>query len=711
MNPFSAGEWIWSPNQSANQYVLFVKDFVLPHPTRSVGIRMGASYHYELYVNGVFVPRGPVHGDPQWCQYDDVVHQVPEGVDAIQVAIVVHHASDIHLHYLLPAPGGVIAEITVDDLVIGTDATWRCLDLAMWAQGVPPRGWALDYCEDYDAGLEPDGWASKVFAAGDTAMWTSAVPVPGADAIWAGYQSRMVPYLQRHFAAPVSLKAHRAPHLGPEEIGDISRHSDTEPLEAVTDFVGYEVDKVNVQSAKANAFTFDLGRECIGFYMVEVEAPAGTVFEISGAELLRDGRPWVFRKNTRYSVRYRSGGGRRTFVSFGWSGFRYLHVVIRGDTTGVRIHRAGCLVRQAALTLRRTYDGQDPELRRIFDLCRYTLEVGAQEHLVDCPTREQTQYWGDALHIADSLWVGFGERGYLEWYLEGFLHVPIRDNGQISSTYPGDHTALLDYSLIPVLGQRLYKVYTGGYYRPAETLDRALHLKQWYDDRLDDAGLVAFDYEAYASQDLRNFIDHPGIGWHNFPHPGIDRHGVSCPLNLFFYGFVRALAEIAASLERSEASGLTHQAEGLATAIRETFYDGLVFHDAVDGELQSSGTAWQTNALAVTFDVVTGDEATRAMRAMLDGYDTLCRCSPYFHFYFLPALRTTGLVQEGLELIKREWGAMPAGDATTTWEGFLGDEMDSLCHPWSTAPFLYLLGGESGGRGISESANGRMENG
>jgi hypothetical protein len=31
------------------------------------------------------------------------------------------------------------------------------------------------------------------------------------------------------------------------------------------------------------------------------------------------------------------------------------------------------------------------------------------------------------------------------------------------------------------------------------------------------------------------------------------------------------------------------------------------------------------------------------------------------------------------------------GSATTTWEGFLGDEKDSLCHPWSTAPFLYLI--------------------
>jgi hypothetical protein len=27
----------------------------------------------------------------------------------------------------------------------------------------------------------------------------------------------------------------------------------------------------------------------------------------------------------------------------------------------------------------------------------------------------------------------------------------------------------------------------------------------------------------------------------------------------------------------------------------------------------------------------------------------------------------------------------------TTWEGFAGDEKDTMCHPWSTAPFLHLI--------------------
>jgi hypothetical protein len=222
-------------------------------------------------------------------------------------------------------------------------------------------------------------------------------------------------------------------------------------------------------------------------------------------------------------------------------------------------------------------------------------------------------------------------------------------------------------------------------------MNRAMALKAWYDARLDETGLVSFDYETYAERGLRNFIDHPGIGWHNFPHPGIEREGVSCPLNVFYYVYVRTLSEIAAYLGRDDAGILVREAQHLAGAIVSTFYDGLVFHDAVKDGALSRGTSWQTNALAVYAGLITGDEATRALRTMLAGYDHLCRCSPYFYFYLLPALRKAGLVEEAIALIKREWGKMLARDATTTWESFAGDALDSLCHPWSTAPFLFVL--------------------
>ena len=689
-------QWIWSPYETDNQYVLFTRTLRLPEPdvppAGPLRIRITASHHYVLYLNGRYVARGPVHGDPAWCQYDDLQAEWPEGEERVSLAILVHHARGTHIASIIPSRGGLLVQIQYGDLQVVSDENWKCLDLPMWRQPVPQRGGALGYCEDYDARREPAGWENKRFADRDTAHWPAAVAVRDAEKIWGGYSSRMTPMLERHNTAPVAMRAWRAPGAGAEEIGDVSAYCDEEVLEPLGEWQAFSLEALEDALPEANALTFDLGEELVGHYMIGLEAPAGTVIEISGAELLRDGRPWIFRKGTRYSVRYTTRAGAQRFASFSWSGFRYLHVVIRGDARGVRLAQVGCLEKRAPLTLKQSLHSDDEELQRIFALCAHTLAVGAQEHLIDCPTREQAQYFGDAVFVAQNLWRGFGEPAYLQWYLECFLHAPLNEHGQLNCIYPGVHTTLLDYTLIPLIGQRFYHENRGVYYKPAETLARALRLKEWYDRHLNAAGLVDFDYETYAQRGLRNFIDHPGIGWHNFPHPGIDRDGTSCPLNMFFYGFLQILAEIATDLGRPERAALREQAERLGEAIRTTFYDGTVYHDAVRGGVLSAGTSWQTNALAVYWDLLRGEAATRALRAMLDGYDRLCRCSPYFYFYLLPAMDKAGLHEEAVELIKREWGAMLAAGATTTWESFLGDEKDSLCHPWSTAPFLYLLG-------------------
>jgi len=689
-------QWIWSAEETDNQYVLFCRALRNPDPEGPppgpLRVRITASYHYLLYVNGRFVARGPVHGDPAWCQYDDLQVAWPEGETRITVSVLVHHSRGTNIACIIPSRAGLLMQIEYGDSVLVTDEGWKCLDLPMWRQPVAERGWALDYCEDYDARLEPAGWADKHFTDREMARWPNAVRVPDADRVWGGYSPRLTPMLVRANAAPVAMRAWSAPEPGAADIADVSATCDTEPLRPVGEWQAFSLEAVAAALRQGNAITFDLGEELVGHYMLGLEAPAGLVVEISGAELLRDDRPWIFRKNTRYSVRYTTRQGMQHFASFSWSGFRYLHVVVRGRTDGVRIHQVGCLEKRAPLTFKQPIRAETEMLQRIADVCEHTLAVGAQEHLIDCPTREQAQYWGDAVFIAQSLWKGFGEPSYLQWYLECFLHVPINPNGQINCIYPGTHTTLLDYSLIPLIGQRFHKENRGTYYKPAETLSKALRLKEWYDSRLNAAGLVDLDYEVLAQQGLRNFIDHPGIGWHNFPHPGIDRHGTSCPLNLFYLGFLQTLADLAAHLGRPDRTSLSDQARRLAAAIRNTFYDGTVLHDAVSGGVLSGGTSWQTNGLAVYFDLLRGDEATRAMQAMLDGYDRLCRCSPYFHFYFLPALRKAGLHREALTLIAREWGPMIEAGATTTWETFLGDEKDSLCHPWSTAPLLYLMG-------------------
>ncbi len=698
---FAPARWVWAPaSNRPNQFVVFAR--TLPATNAPLQVRIGASQAYELYLDGQFVGRGPVTGSDVWRLFDEYRWAPANGARDIEVAIVALHEN--------PPPAatwtveaGVIASFESEGWKFGTDANWRVLALENWRACATKRGNVLGFCEDYDARLVPAGWDEKIFSPDEN--WANALEIELPNVDW---QARTTPYLKRRFVAPRTFWAWRAGESGAANVSEISQFCDEEPLQLAAPPRAFELGELNALLARgANAFTFDLGAEHLGFPALKVRAPRGTVFEISGAELLQSAeegaRPAIFRKGTRYSVRLTAGENLTDFVEWNWSGFRYLHVVVRGASCGasgnVRIERAGCLERKLDLprarplarALQREMESDD-ELKRIFDLCRRTLEVGVQEHLIDCPTREQLQYWGDAVFVAQSLWLGWGEASVLRFFLDCFIRVPLRSDGQICCVFPGQTAqVLLDYSLIPLIGQRFWRENTGEFYQPQETLEKSLALKRWYDARRDDDGLVSFDFELLKAQRLINFIDHPGLGWHNFPHRGIERHGTSAPLNLFLLGFVQTAAQIADASGDKRAASLARQAREMETALRRRFYDGRVFHDVEPNVAGEMATSWQTNALAVYFGVLRDDEARRALGAMLDGYEELCRPSPYFHFFFLPALRLAGMESEARALIKREWAPMLAGGATTAWEGFLGDEKDSRCHPWSTAPFQFLL--------------------
>jgi hypothetical protein len=228
---------------------------------------------------------------------------------------------------------------------------------------------------------------------------------------------------------------------------------------------------------------------------------------------------------------------------------------------------------------------------------------------------------------------------------------------------------------------------------------KALQLKEWFDSNVDDRGVIDFDFDEYYKMGLRNFVDHPGLGMHDADHVGIDRNGASFPLNTFFLLYLEELSVLAGEADLdAEAKAAAEQARSLRVNLRRIFFDGEVVHDSEKrregdkGERLSEGTSWQANSLAVVAGVVEPEKARSVMTRMIDGYDTLCRCTPYFHFFFLPALHIAGMDEEARSIIVREWGKMIDGGATSTWETFLGNEKDSLCHPWGISPLLYLLG-------------------
>jgi hypothetical protein len=88
---------------------------------------------------------------------------------------------------------------------------------------------------------------------------------------------------------------------------------------------------------------------------------------------------------------------------------------------------------------------------------------------------------------------------------------------------------------------------------------------------------------------------------------------------------------------------------------------------------------------------VDDDTARRIMRRMLDPADQqMARSGPYFWHYMLDVMTRLNMHETALEHVRRLWFHMIERGATTTFETFAGDELDSLCHPWSAVPIDFL---------------------
>src|SRR5262249_55131992 len=143
------------------------------------------------------------------------------------------------------------------------------------------------FAEDYDATREPDGWQEKAFGPAMLDACPNATPVPDADDIWSVYEPRTTPYNRHEFVAPARFTAYRAAGPGADAMGEVGEYQESEPLEPVVADQPVTGAALNALAGRANAFTFDLLRECVGHFEFEIDAPAGRVIEVSGAELLQ----------------------------------------------------------------------------------------------------------------------------------------------------------------------------------------------------------------------------------------------------------------------------------------------------------------------------------------------------------------------------------------------------------------------------------------
>jgi hypothetical protein len=656
-------------------------------------LRITADSRYKLWINGVFVARGPSRCHPWQQSVDrlDVTPYIQAGDNVL--CIQVYQPGYSHFAYTHRGTGGLLVNLMVGDRsLLVSDETWRVRRNRSFNSLVPRVSIYGSGVEDRDLRLE-DHWTEVLY---DGSGWASArVVAPLGGYPWLEVQERITPLLVerllplrlievRRSAATIDLM--QDPHLALR-----AAWQESTPVEAPAEV---RADTQWLHAGHEGTFwLFDLGRAGACAAWVEIEdAEEGQVLLVSYAEKLRDGELVISDPQTycrvRMTDRYCLRAGSQVAEPFTVRGGRYLLFGLSaapGQDPGRARLRFHARSPEYPLGEVRKLRGLDPQLQQIAHLCEETLAACLQDSFVDSAWRESSLWLGDALPQALILHSMTCDTRPLRQALT-LAAAGAYPDGVLPSVLPGEvHAyAIVDYSFMWVEQLSLYQELTGD-----DDLVRALwptlvKLLDRFQADVGSDGLIV------SQRGRRLFLD-----W-----APVSRAEPNAIYNLHYLLAVQVAARLAEHMgETAAAAEWDRRAAALGAGIRAAFY--------VDGFWWDDLSRTTRSQLAGAFAVLThsADESQRdallreiAARS-LDLEDgpipaALVLSSPFMHYYVFRALLSGGWGDAVVEIIRRRWGRWVTQGCPTAWENWNVDFPDgSQCHAFSAHPryFLALL--------------------
>jgi alpha-L-rhamnosidase len=434
------GHWIWVPEDQVKvemtlggslslpepSHGLFRKAFALETVPDRVPARITADSRYALYVNGERISRGPIRSQPRRMMYDlvDLAPALRAGENVI--AIYVKFYGKPNSFYLPPVAnsglgksGALVFEADLGEAGwLVSDASWKATRSHAWDVGdvesVGPIGSGVPV-EVLDARQLPVGWREPGF---DDAEWGAAQLLR---AIHIGGFARSQPPTDPYgplYPRPIA-------QLGGEVVTPVSVTA--EKLEGRVDAsivmpAGRVTASISLPTTPANAgdlpldielgsggarLLVDFGKIVAGLVQLEVDAPAGTAFDLCYVEAPIRGEVHGFQAPHNGS-RYIARGSDDVFETFDPNGLRYMYVLVHGADGPVTVKRAAVAELLYPWTPGAAFECSDPELNALYEAGIRTVALNSHDSFLDCPTREQRAWVGDGVvhqmvHLATNL--------------------------------------------------------------------------------------------------------------------------------------------------------------------------------------------------------------------------------------------------------------------------------------------------------------------
>ncbi len=425
------GHWVWVPEDQVpfniglpgattpprqESHGLFRKRFTLTAVPPRVPARITADSRYVLYVNGQEVSRGPARSQPRRMMYDflDLAPYLKTGENLI--AVQVKYYARPNSFYIPPVPnsglgltGALVFEADLGpDGWLVSDAGWKATKCLAWEAaegGAEPVTGGVPV-EIVDARKLPVGWQGAGF---DDSAWKAAQVLraihiggfarsqPPTDPYGPLYP-RPIAQLGGAMIAPTTVKAEML-----QGTPDTSRPGPAArvvasmalPASPLAEAGGLPM-TVELGAGQAARLTADFGRIVAGLVQWEVDAPAGTVFDLCYVEDPITGKePAMFGPHN--GSRYIARGHNDAFETFDINGLRRVYVVIHGAGGPVTVKRLAVREMIYPWSPGAEFACSDDELNRIFRAGIRTVNLNSFDSFTDCPTREQRAWVGDSV--------------------------------------------------------------------------------------------------------------------------------------------------------------------------------------------------------------------------------------------------------------------------------------------------------------------------
>ncbi|MCW2709220.1 MAG: alpha-L-rhamnosidase [Frankiales bacterium] len=488
-----------------DRYCLFRGTFEFTDPVGTAWLRAAGDSRFKLYVNGTRVARGPVRSPPerQPSELVDVAEHLVPGKNVV-AALVRFYGTAISTW--IPAPltlglgGGCFgAELHLDDrCALVTDSRWKALVSEAWKPSAHETALAGFLPEDLDARRLAANWASPEFC---DLHWPDAAVLDAGNlgsrdrqvmqtVPYGRLPARPVPALQGRTRTAVARRVYRIDRQGRCEtaLEQVAAGQQGALREIAVPGAG----PVALQEAGGHLVCLDFGETVAGEVLLRFTGPAGTVIDLAfGEEARPDGT--LRMSFAHHQLRYTARAGRQDFESFEPVGGRYAVVAVDAESEcalEVAVHER--LFPQLDTA---TFRCSDPDLDRIYETGLRTVALCSQDSYIDCPTREQRAWVGDAVvHQAVHLTTG-SDWSLARWHME-MTDAP-RSDGMLPMTVasnlgglPGSATYIPDWALHWIRGLRNLMDYTGDRDLVARHLPTSERVLRWFEPFQGEDGLL-----------------------------------------------------------------------------------------------------------------------------------------------------------------------------------------------------------------------------